>query len=229
MADKIWILIVIIFLIGLIYNVKPEIFQSISGKLTGISIGPVDLRSLIEHPENYLGKEVTVSGHPSENIPFQDKLFKYEINGNNEEGKPISLQVNYTHFYCMNCEITGVIKTIRTCTCQIYACKYETCRMISSMSPMTISPGEGPKKFKADHYEADWNNLPSYPIQLVKDWYDILEVNRRVEDCEIEPKINTLYQLPDGMISWENTFFRCIPNSNRDFPYLDVTKVKSLD
>lgn len=74
---------------------------------------------LIQNPQKYYNQTITIIGYPSPNLntKFYSEL-KYELVERNEEGMPIGIMVKYNQFYCNKCEITGIIKTIKTCECQ---------------------------------------------------------------------------------------------------------------
>ena len=63
--SKIWILIVVIFLIGVLIKYSqdnPNIQQSISGKTTDIGIGYYSIKDITNNPTKYEGKTVELTG-----------------------------------------------------------------------------------------------------------------------------------------------------------------------
>jgi hypothetical protein len=98
------------------------IFVSLIAGCTSIGesgTGTTNLLSLVEHPEDYYNKSVTVIAFPQRDYKTgYDPEYNYDISERNEEGKPVSMIVKYDRFYCIKCEITGIVEKIRVCTCQ---------------------------------------------------------------------------------------------------------------
>lgn len=91
----------------------------ISGCTQLSSFSGVSALDVIEHPEKYYEKSVTLTEYPSINlmhIYYPD--LRYIISEKNEEGKPLSMMMKYDQFYCIKCEITGTIKSFKACNCQ---------------------------------------------------------------------------------------------------------------
>lgn len=122
-------LLVIIAGMYLYYN--PQVLSKLEG-LTKFSIGTTDPKSLTQHPENYLNQNVTIIGSfftlgnlVEDNVlssvmysTIQGFPLTYQFSSKNEEGKPIPIYVKYDSFYCVKCEITGIVKTIQVCNCE---------------------------------------------------------------------------------------------------------------
>jgi hypothetical protein len=85
------------------------------------TFGGVSTLDLIEHSENYLGQSVTIVGMPSASYfcdsGFTSNQIKYCITARNEEGRIVGVLVKYDYFYCLNCELTGVVRKVSVCGC----------------------------------------------------------------------------------------------------------------
>lgn len=230
-----WIIVVLI-IAGLIVYANPQIWSEIktntANVINKVNIGSINgntnLLDLAENPENYYGKEVTLIVNPQippalsqaigsyNNISYSFTLpsFNYYISAKNEEGKPIPLILKYERFYCYKCEITGVIRSFKVCDCQS--------RYFGSIEFSKLN-------IDIDYDEDNWEEKVS---EICREEIKKIEWKLRgsswaittKEYCERPPY--AYINLGGGC---ERTEYRCDPSSIRDFYYLDVTYVKSLD
>lgn len=79
----------------------------------------VNVHDMVMHPDAYAGEENILSVFPVTNPAYVTTGFKYQIQTEDEMGNAYHLHVDYEHFYCYKCRITGKVLGYQTCTCQI--------------------------------------------------------------------------------------------------------------
>ena len=92
-------------------------------------------KDVIFHPDKYYNQSVslisTLLSWTSEAAVYG---IHYVLEEKDEEGKPVTLYVKYPEFYCKKCEITGIIKSLKTCDCGKYGVVPNGNRYWTSMS-----------------------------------------------------------------------------------------------
>ena len=101
--------------------------QSNGGFLSGLT-GP-SLESLVLNPEEYVGQTVTLRVSPWPTWLPGDLDIRYRESAEDEEGKPHYIYLKYERFYCVTCEVTGVVKSTEVCRCMgsLNECNYPYC------------------------------------------------------------------------------------------------------
>lgn len=103
----------------ILFLVMIVVINFISGCTQLSSFSATNKLDIIQYPEKYYNRTVTIIMSPFPNLMmayYPD--IKYEITERDEEGKPISMMVKYDTFYCAKCEITGIVKSFKACNCQ---------------------------------------------------------------------------------------------------------------
>ncbi len=197
------ILFLIVAIVGGMYLYQnPQVLSNMNA-----SIQQTDLNDLIENPQNYVEKNVTIIGTPTANwlSPYK---FSSTLVIKDKEGKPIYIDINYT-FYCEKCKIEGKVKFLDlNCSCQSAICEY----------------GE----YCLDEVYYNKTNERGYPLFR---WSNILTPTG-AKSTVMDGLIESSYCPKEPKKSGRDTYviYRCDPNTiSQKYYYLDVIDVTSLD